>query len=47
MDDDHIFGEIQIIKHTGHKVDMVRELIKRDGVRIDENDIPFGKRQMI
>lgn len=43
MDDDHIFGDIQIVKHAGHKVDLLRELVKRDGVRIDEHDIPFGK----
>lgn len=43
MDDNHIFGDIQIVKHTGQKVDLLRELVKRDGVRIDENDIPFGK----
>lgn len=46
MDDDHIFGEIQIVKYTGHKVDMLRELIKRhsDGVKADdEHEIPFGK----
>lgn len=43
MDDDHIFGEIHIIQHAGYKVDMLRELVKSaDGVRIDENDIPFG-----
>lgn len=44
MDDDHIFGDIQIEKYAGRKVDMLRELVKRDfGVRIDENAIPFGK----
>lgn len=43
MDDNHIFGDIRIKKHTGHKVDLLRELAKRDGVRIDEHDIPFGK----
>lgn len=44
MGDDHIFGDIQIEKYAGRKVDMLRELVKRDfGVRIDENAIPFGK----
>lgn len=44
MGDDHIFGDVQIEKYAGRKVDMLRELVKRDfGVRIDENAIPFGK----
>lgn len=43
MDDDHIFGDIQIVKHTGYKVDMLKELKKGDGVKIDEHDIPFGE----
>lgn len=43
--DSHIFGDIQITHYNGNKVDLLRELIKKDGVKIDDNYIPLGKRQ--
>lgn len=41
--DNHIFGDIQITKYNGDKVVLLRELMKREGVKMDDNDIPLGE----
>lgn len=44
---EHIFGDIQITKHTSSKVNLLKELSKREGVAIIEQHIPPGIRNEI
>lgn len=43
LNDTHIFGNVHILKHNGQMVDLLRELMNRNDVRMDANAIPFGK----
>lgn len=39
---EHIFGDIRITQHTGHKIDLLHKLAKTDNVK--ESEFPIPKR---